>query len=141
MHRSHRILVAAQPGASRLLQAMLGDLADLVVVHTTADAFKVLQHERMDLIVCTIAFDESRMMDFLQAAKKGSSTAGTPFLCSRILPGVLRDNLVATMRDACKECGAVDLIDIATLPPDRAQAALRQAVAGCLAAPTASEDS
>jgi CheY-like chemotaxis protein len=127
-----RVLVAAQPLAWRALQAMLGEVAELVPAYTTADALKILKREPIDLIVCTIAFDESQMMDFLQATKRTKSMARIPFLCSRVLPGVLRDSLVGSMRDACKECGAVDLIDVAKLPADRAQAALREAVASAL---------
>jgi CheY-like chemotaxis protein len=137
MNGSYRILVAAQPSAWRVLQAMLGDVADLVAVHSTADAFKILERERIDLILCTIAFDESQMMDFLQAAKRTPSTAGIPLLCSRVERGVLRENLVATMRAACMEAGAVDLLDLATLSPDDAQAVLRQAVGRNFASPKA----
>jgi hypothetical protein len=64
MHGKHRVLIAAQPSAWAVLKAMLGDLADLFPAHTTADAFKILERERIDLIVCTIAFDESQMMQY-----------------------------------------------------------------------------
>jgi CheY-like chemotaxis protein len=107
---------------------MLSDMGDLVPAHTTTDAFKILGHDRFDLIVCTIAFDESQMIDFLQTVKQDSSVRDIPFLCTRVLPGVLRDNLVSAMRDACKQCGAVDLIDIARLSPDAARDAMRKAV-------------
>jgi response regulator RpfG family c-di-GMP phosphodiesterase len=130
MNGSKRVLVAAQPLAWRVLEQMLGDVAELVVTHTTADAFKILERERIDLIVSTIAFDDSQMIEFLQAVKGSNSTAHIPFLCSRVLGGVLRDSMVSRMREVCKECGAVDLLDVARLPPDRAQAVLREAVVG-----------
>ena len=132
MNLGHRVLVAAQPQAWRALQTMLADVVDLVPAHTTADAFKILQRERVDLIVSTIAFDESRMLDLLQAVKQTSSTKGIPFLCSRVLPTVLRDDLVIAMGNACKECGACDFVDVARLPPDTAQDVMRKAVQGCL---------
>ena len=132
MNLEHRVLVAAQPLAWRALQTMLADVLDLVPAHTTTDAFKILERERVDLIVSTIAFDESRMLDFLQAVKQASSTRGIPFLCSRVLASVIRDNLVAAMAAACKESGACDFVDIARLPPDTAQDVLRSAVEGCL---------
>ena len=135
MNGSYRILVATQPSAWRVLQPMLGDVADLVAVHSTAEAFKILEREWIDLILCTIAFDESQMMDFLQAAKRTTSTADIPFLCARVERGVLRENLVATMRAACIAAGAVDLLDVATLPLDDAQAVLRQAVGRNFASP------
>jgi len=138
MKLGHRVLVAAQPQGWRALQTMLADTVDLVPAHTTADAFKILERERIDLIVATIAFDESQMLEFLQAVKQTSSTRGIPFLCSRVLSSVIRDNLVPAMRDACKQCGAVDLVDIAGLSPDTAQDVMVTAVQACL---TAKEDS
>jgi hypothetical protein len=132
MNGSHRVLVAAQPGAWPVLQTTLGGLVDLVPAHTRAEAFKILERGRIDLIVATIAFDESRMLEFLQAVKQTSSTGGIPFLCFRVLPSVIRDSLVSTTRDACKQCGAVDLVDIARLPPDAAQDVMRKAVQACL---------
>jgi CheY-like chemotaxis protein len=133
--RGNRLLVAAQPLAWRALQNMLADVGDLLPAHTTAEAFEILERERIDLIVSTIAFDESRMLEFLQAVKQKSSTGAIPFLCSRIFASVIRDNLVITMRDACKECGACDFVDVARLPPDTAKEVLRSAVDACLRPP------
>ena len=135
MDRAHRVLIAAQPRAWRALHTMLVDVAELVPAHTTGEAFKTLERLRVDLIVSTIAFDESRMLEFLQAVKQGKSTEGIPFLCSRIFASVIRDNLVSTMRDACKESGACDFVDIARLPPDAARDVMRDAVEGCLKPP------
>jgi response regulator RpfG family c-di-GMP phosphodiesterase len=132
MSGDHRVLVAAQPPAWAVLQAMLGDLAHLFAVHTTADAFKILEGERIDLIVCTIAFDESRMTEFLATVKRSTSTGHIPFLCVRALPGIVRDSLVSTIRDGCKAIGAADLVDIAKLSPEQAKAAIRTAVGGFL---------
>jgi hypothetical protein len=132
MKEPHRVLVAAQSEASQVLQTMLTGLADLVPAYTIADALKILERNRIDLIVCTIAFDESRMVEFLQAVKGTALMGGIPFLCSRVLPSIIRDSMVGTMRDACKECGAIDLVDIARLKPDSAQAVLRAAVQSCL---------
>jgi NaMN:DMB phosphoribosyltransferase len=106
---------------------MLGDLAELVPAHTTAAALKILERERIDLIIATIAFDESQMLGFL-AAVKATALSPIPFLCARILPGIVRDTLVPSIRDGCKALGAADLVDIAGLPPERAEAAMRAAV-------------
>jgi hypothetical protein len=127
MNGRHRVLIAAQPSAWAVLKTMLGDLADLFPARTTADAFKILERERIDLIVCTIAFDESQMMQFLKTVKT-ISAGHIPFLCARVLPGIVRDSLVPSIRDGCKALGAADLVDIARLPTERAQAAMRAAV-------------
>jgi PleD family two-component response regulator len=128
MKATPRILIAAQPHAAHVLQAMLRDIGNLIPVHTTADAFRILEHQQIDLIVSTIAFDESRMLEFLVSVKGTAASAHIPFLCSRVLVGALRDSLVGSMSDACKACGAVDFIDVARLPPDLAETAMRKAV-------------
>ena len=97
---------------------------DVVPAHTTADALSILERERIDLIVSTVAFDESRMIEFLQTVKRTTSIGHIPFLCARVLSGVLRDSLIASMRDTCIQCGAVDLTDIAKIPPNTALADL-----------------
>jgi hypothetical protein len=129
----HRILIAAHPDAAQAVQAMLRGTADLLPAHTTADAFRILEHEQIDLIVSTIAFDESRMLEFLVSVKGTASIARIPFLCARVLVGALRDSLVGSMGAACKACGAVDFLDVARLPPDLAEATMRNAVEAYLA--------
>ena len=112
---------------------MLEVFLDTVPAHTPADAFSVLEQEsEIDLILTTIAFDDSRMIEFLQAVKRSAPTSAIPFLCSRILPSVLSDHLVESMRGVCRQCGACDLVDVAKLRPAAAQAALRAAVTSCL---------
>ena len=128
MKGTHSVLIAAQPPAAQVLEAMLRDIGNLIPVHTTADAFRILEHQQIDLIVSTIAFDSSRMLEFLVSVKGTAAVAHIPFLCSRVLAGVLRDSLVGSMGDACKACGAVDFIDVALLPPALAETTMRNAV-------------
>ncbi len=132
MKRTRRVLIAAQPYAAQLLHAMLQEVGNLIAVHTTAEAFRILEQRQFDLIVSTIAFDESRMLEFLVSVKGTATVAHIPFLCSRVIAGALRDSLVSSMGDACKACGAVDFVDVAQLPPDLAAATMRKAVETCL---------
>jgi hypothetical protein len=130
----HRALIAAQPAAwTRLMHALEGVL-DLVPAHSRADAWLVLEEEAadIDVIVSTIAFDDSRMLEFLQAVKRDAEYSRIPFVCTRVLPNVLSDHLVAQMRQVCKELGAVDLIDVAKLPREKANSIVRTAVNACL---------
>src|SRR4051794_7626972 len=108
MERAHRFFIASHPDAWGTHPGMFADITDLVPAHTTGEALKILQGDGIDLIVSTIAFDESRMLEFLQAVKQASSTERIPFLCSRVFVSVIRDNLVSALRDACKESGACD---------------------------------
>jgi response regulator RpfG family c-di-GMP phosphodiesterase len=132
MGRKPRVLTAAQPEAWRLLETMLEDVVDLVPAHTIGDALKILEREPIDLILSTVAFDESRMIEFLQTVKRTASMDRIPFLCTRAISGVLRDSLIASMRDSCIQCGAVDLIDIAKESPAIARDVLRRSVRASL---------
>ena len=108
------VLIAAQPGAWAILRAMLEDVFDLVPAHSTSDALQILDSQSASIaaIVSTIAFDDSRMMEFLHAAKSRPNVSAIPFICSRVLPTVLSDDAVARVAEVCRLAGAVDFIDI-----------------------------
>ena len=126
----HRVLIASQPAAWVVVKRMLGEVVDLVPVHTMAKAFQVLERDAasIDLIICTIAFDESRMIEFLQAVKRTPTMGNVPFLSVRVLASVLSDDLVGRVGSVCKDCGAVDLLDVGRLDDRAAQTALITAV-------------
>jgi CheY-like chemotaxis protein len=126
----HRALIASQPSAFAVIERMLAPTTDLIAVHSKGQALEVLANrsDDIDLVICTVAFDESRMIDFLQTVKRNPATSGIPFLCVRVLPSVLSDSLIGSVRLTCTDCGAMDLLDLATLDEDAAQAALRVAV-------------
>ena len=125
--RMHRVLIAAQPAGAAVLQRMLEGIADSVATHSRADAFTALDQDAAS-IVSTVAFDESRMIDFLQAVKREPAMRDIPFLCMRVLPTVLSDSLIGQVGAVCRDCGAVDMLDIATLGDQEGQAALIKAV-------------
>jgi hypothetical protein len=115
---------------------MLDGVIDLVPAHTRTDAFRVLEGDAgFNLVITTIAFDDSQMVEFVQAINGNPRWDKLPVLCARVLPGALSDYLVGSMREVCKQCGAVDLVDVARLPADEAQRVLRAAVASCIKAP------
>ena len=103
---------------------------DLVPVHSQADALQA--DPAIDVIISTIAFDDSQMIQFLQAVKQDRALSRIPFLCSRVLPSALPDRLVARMRELCKQCGAVDLVDVARLSRGEALRVFRAALEGRL---------
>lgn len=100
---------------------------DLVHASKTSEALRALHSGGIDAIVCTIAFDDSRMMDFLQLVKASPATRPIPFICMRVLPGALSDDLVERVSLTCRECGA-DFLDLARTPRPEALTALRAAL-------------
>jgi hypothetical protein len=125
-----KVLIASQPAAWVVIKPMLEKIADLVPVHSRAEALRVLKKDaaNFDLIICTVAFDDSRMIEFLQAVKRERAMSRIPFLCTRVLPSVLTDTLVRGLRDPCLACGAVDMLDIGLLAGSAAKDALKASV-------------
>jgi hypothetical protein len=127
----HRILIASQPAAWAEIEPMLAGVADLIWVHTIAHALQVLERDAasIDLVICTVAFDDSRMIEFLQDVKQRPAMAGIPFLCARILHSVLSDQLIGRVGASCRDCGAVDFIDVGGMGRDAKQMVMLAAAA------------
>jgi hypothetical protein len=136
MHPKPRALLAAQPAASLILRAMLDGVVDLKLVQTTSAALKILTAEpaASEVIITTIAFDDSRMIEFLYAVKSRERMSAIPFICLRVLPTVLSENAVVRVAEVCALAGAAEFIDIPRLNPNQAVALLRAAVLRHIAA-------
>ena len=85
MQAKQHVLIAAQPAAAAVLKAMLGQVLDVTIVHTIEDGLVALQSKpgSITLVISTIAFDESRMLDFLTAVKLNAAISGTPVSAAR----------------------------------------------------------
>jgi hypothetical protein len=127
-----RVLIAAQADAWKRLQPMLDPLVDTVVVHTAKDAFRALERGGIDLIISTILFDGSRMIEFLQAVKGNASYGAIPFLCGRVLPTGISDRFIESTRAVCEQCGAIAFVDVAKFHDDEAQRVLTDVLKTCL---------
>lgn len=138
MQLKHRVLIAAQPAAALLLEEMLEELLELIRVQTIADGIIALQREagRIDLIICTVLFDDSRMLEFLQAVKQDSSISGIPFVCCRLLPTVLAHDSMIRLGQVCTYLGAREFIDLPGLDKlhgvNAGKRAFRNAVMQCV---------
>ena len=123
--RRRRALIASRPKGRELLREMLGDSLDLVPVRTMEEAFEALERQPVDLILSTLAFDESRMIEFLQAVKRERKLRDIPFYCCRVVRGIVTDDLVGKMAAVCRECGAEDFADVAKLEKAAAARAMK----------------
>jgi CheY-like chemotaxis protein len=130
--KRRRALIAAREGGGEILGEMLEDSFDIVVAYTMAEAFHALRTDRpqVDLIVATLAFDDSRMIEFLQAVKRDRNLRHIPFFCCRVVQGIVTDRLTGKMAAICKECGAEDFVDVANLPRDAATKTIKAMLAG-----------
>ena len=104
-----RILLAAPYDAEALLRRALGPLElELFAAHDGDSAMRAVERG-IDLVVCTLRFDESRMLDF--AARIAHARPHLPVVCCRVLsrlPGASLDAAFA----AAGRLGAVEMVNL-----------------------------
>ena len=109
MARKCRLLVAAtEVGYAHIRRALNGDF-DIVVAYTRSQAIGALKEGVIDAILCSIHFDESRMLELLMAAKEAAP--GVPFICCQILRSTLRPSAIQITVSAAESQGALGFID------------------------------
>src|SRR3954470_11232855 len=103
-----RVLIASQPAAWRGLRGMLEEVMDLVPVHSIDRGLETLDGRAggFAMGVSTVAFDESRMVDFLLAVKSRPPVSAVPFVCCRLLPTVLPGESLVRLAEVCRLAGA-----------------------------------
>ena len=107
------ILVAASAEPSAILQRILAG-HDLSLAQTMAQAEGLLHARHVDLIVCAIVFDESKMFDLLGLVKSSPHWQGIPFVGARVRGDILRSQkAVQAAAFTCLELAAVAFLDIA----------------------------
>ena len=110
-----KVLVAGTPAAIETVQHLLGAEVDYLPAGSLEAALHGLD-DHPDVILCNVRFDESRMMDLLEAAKARSDTRETPFLCLRLAP--MPPSWRKMIEVAVVGLGAVGLFDLASLERD-----------------------
>src|SRR4051812_3822281 len=99
-----RILVAASAEASAIVERILAG-HELYCVATMAEAEQFLREQTVDLIVCTIFFDESKMFELLRLAKLRPEWQRIPFVAARVRPKILLSS--TAMRSTAFTCGTL----------------------------------
>ena len=127
--RRPRIVVAGTREAVGTIRRIAGDEADIIAAYSTDEALKRLDRG-VDLIVCNLRFDESRMFDFLQAAL--SRMPGIPIVCCRVSSTELGAGVRHAIEMALEAIGVDTFVDCASLYRDKGEAgaaeALRRAI-------------
>ncbi len=129
-----KILVAASPDPRAVVQRILAG-HELFYAETMAQAEQFLGEQTFDLILCTIAFDESRMFQLLERAKSAPPRQQIPFVCARVRSHVLiAPTAVEAAAITCRALGADAFLDIADyhVDPERE---MREAIQRILAGP------
>jgi hypothetical protein len=104
MPATAQVLAAIQPSALLTLRRAIGRHVGLVPCHTFDEAKARLARGGIDLVLCGLYFDESRMLDLLHHVR------GTlPFLSCRLLSLDRPTVSLEALRLACENLGAVFL--------------------------------
>lgn len=108
------ILVAAsEPAREPCAKILAGH--KLVFVHTIKEALQQLRRNHFDLILCTMIFDESRMLDFLSKVKANEQWQRIPFICFRCVHAkleVANPALIESAKSASAGLGAAAFLNI-----------------------------
>lgn len=85
----------------------------MVCAGTLTRAEQLLRARTFDLIICTIVFDESRMLDLLRVAKAHRAWRLIPFVCARARQDVKLSPLaLEAVKFTTEALGAVAFLDV-----------------------------
>ena len=108
-----RILVAASPEPRPIVERILAG-HQLAFAGTIEEAEQLLHERPFDLIICTVAFDESRIFDLVRLAKSTAEWRQMPFLGAGVRHTILRSPVaLQSVAFACRALGAEAFLDIA----------------------------
>ena len=88
---------------------------DVTFVHATTLDEALEAMVEVDLILCGVHFDDSRMFDLLRYAKASPEARGKPFLCFRDRESELAPTLFEGLDIACRALGGVGFVDLILL--------------------------
>lgn len=106
MSRPH-ILAAVRPGSRASVDAALGRTYAITHATSLSDADHHLRGSaEFSLILCSVHFDGSRVLDLLQSIASNPTAAPVPVLCVRAERGVLPEEAYGALSFACSALGA-----------------------------------
>ena len=113
--RRPRVLLACTRSAQPFLARALAGSADCTAVYSFDDALLALD-DRPDVVVCTLRFDDSRM---LELAREVSRRGDVALVCCRIGESDLPAPSIAAAGKAAEYLGALPFIDFPALSRER----------------------
>jgi hypothetical protein len=104
----------------------------------------VVATQGVEIIICGIHFDDSRMFELLRAIKADSYLRSIPFICVRLLGSNLAPTLIQSLEISCELLGAASFIDLhileRTYGRQRAEAELARMIFASAEKPARSND-
>lgn len=126
-----RVLVAGTREVVEAARAALGDELELATAYSVAEALKAVQIG-VELVLCNVRFDDSRMFDFLGALNAAQGPQRVPVICCRVERSPMSGGARRGIELALEALGVLLFLDLHELEQrdgrDAALAALRRAV-------------
>lgn len=105
-----RVLIAGTQQAIETLRGVLGGDFDLASATSIHEALYLLE-PRVDLILCNVRFDDSRMFEFLHALQSTPSGRGVPVICCRLQSDPLSPRVRRAIEHALEALGITIFVD------------------------------
>jgi hypothetical protein len=126
-----RVLVAGTQDVIDAARAAFGGELELATAYSVSEALRQVEGGGIELVLCNVRFDDSRMFDFL-GALNAMPQAGPPVICCRVARGPMSAGARRGIELALEALGVVAFLDLYELEsrdgPSGAHAALREAV-------------
>jgi hypothetical protein len=105
-------MAAVTPPGLKIVRPLIAGRCEVVPAFTMQVAMEVLR-DRIQLVVCSLHFDESRMFDLLSYMRLAAPKI--PVVCCCLLPTQLSEAAMNDLMVAARELGASDFIDLRQL--------------------------
>jgi hypothetical protein len=105
-------LAADKPQGIQTLRNIFGDDVELIEATTLKVAEECLLHRHVDMVICGLHFDDSRMFDLLGFATHNTITPRIPFLIFRDIENQLDRTFYQSVEIATKFLGAAGFVDL-----------------------------
>lgn len=122
-----RVLVAGTRQGIASIREVLGEAAEMVGAQSVAEALREVD-KGVDLIICNVRFDDSRMFDFLGALGERSTARGVPVICCRVLHRPLSEGARRAIALALEALGVAEFVDMQAIEEEQGIDAARQAL-------------
>jgi hypothetical protein len=127
MESRPRVLVAGTRQWIASVRDVLGGDADLVGAHSVAEALAEVERG-VELIICNVRFDDSRMFDFLGALGARPAARGVPVICCRVLQRPLSVGARRAIALALEALGVAEFVDMQAIEDEQGMEAARKAL-------------
>lgn len=127
MESRPRVLVAGTRQWIASVRDVLGEHADLAGALSVAEALAEVERG-VELIICNVRFDDSRMFDFLGALSARPAARGVPVICCRVLHRPLSVGARRAIALALEALGVAEFVDMQAIEEEQGVDAARKAL-------------